>query len=85
MAVVARQHCVFAGQAERGVARVIERRIEPSCGLMAVFTLVTAAAVVGIVTRVAAIAGRRGLEECLIRVTVKTSSLFVLAQQAKSG
>ena len=52
---------------------------------MAVVAFASAAAVVSIVTGVAAVTGCRRFEEGLVGVTIKTGCLLVLSCQAESG
>lgn len=76
---------MFAGQAERRVAGMIERGVEPPGGLVTVTTLGAATAFMRIITLVAAVAGRRRFHKRMVGVTIKAGSLVVFTDEAKPG
>jgi len=85
MAVVARERRVLPGEIECRIARVIERGVEPPGWLVAVAAFRTAAALMRIVSLVAAVASGRRFQEGLVGVTAKAGGLFVFSDKAETG
>ena len=83
--IVASNFRVPSGQQKVRVSCVIEGRIEPVGGLMAVAALGAAAAIMRVVIGMTVVAGCGRLQECLIFVTVQTCRCQVFAEQWVAG
>ena len=81
MAVVAGQCGVLALKWKFGVARMIETRVVPVAGVVAIFALLAAAAIVCIIFGVTVKARRGCIQERMVFVAVQTGGLLVFAEQ----
>ena len=71
VAVIACEQGMFAGQLEGRVTGVVKRRVLPSGRLVTFLTLFTAASIVGVIARVAAITSCWRFRKCLVGVAVE--------------
>ena len=81
MAVSALQFCVFVPQWKISIAKVIEARIVPVARIVAALTILSAAAVMGIIGFMTPVASRRCADKCVISVTVEACRILVFTEQ----
>ena len=81
MAVGALQLCVFVSQWKIGIAKVIEARFVPVARIVAALTILSAAAVMGIIGFMTPVASRRCADKCVISVTVEARRFLVFTEQ----
>lgn len=79
MAITTCQFGVFAFERKISIAGMIETGVVPVSRVVAIFTLLTAAAVMRIIFLVAREAIGRRVRECLILVAVQARCLLVLS------
>ena len=85
MAGVALLLGMLAIEQEAGIAIVVEARVIPAHGAVAIAAVVATATVVGVVLGVAAKARRRGIGERVVRMAVEAGRFLVFADQRIAG
>ena len=83
--ITARQLSVFAKQFEIGVSKMVKAGVMPVAGVMAVRTIVAAAAVMCVVFGMAVETRRRRIGKSPVFMSVQTSRIVVFAQQCVVG